>query len=190
MFLIYERMRVLVDDIGEVVTAVRTDARIIALINDPKINGLFPFYMYGHRLEIANRLLEKDMDSVYKYQKYPLIALRMDFPETHNAGQLVEYTLNIAFLMFTQMGYDTPQRYENVIRPILYPLVDIFFEKLVESGLFTWTDTTILPPCIKYDRPFYGTAGLESNEKYIFNDNLDAVELVDLKIRSSNAECL
>lgn len=182
-------MRVLVDDMGTVITAMRTDARVVALLNDVKINGLFPFYMYGHRREIANRLLEKDKDKVRKYQKYPLVALRMDFPESQNAGQLVEYNLNIAFLMFTSENYDTPARYANVIKPILYPLVDVFFEKLVESGLFVWADTMQRPPYVKWDRPYYGVGVLEGNEKNIFNDPLDAVELVDLRIRSTDTGC-
>ena len=183
-------MRVLVDDINTVVTAMRTDARVIALINNAKINGLFPFYMYGHRLEIANNLLTKNKDSTYKYQKYPLIALRMDFPETQNAGQLVEYTLNVAFLHFTQENYTAEKRYEHVIKPILYPLVEVFFEKLEESGLFVWEDTMQKPQHTKWDRPFYGVAGLEANEKYIFGDPLDAVELTDLRIRSTENGCL
>ena len=183
-------MRVLVDDIDTVVTAMRTDARVIALINNAKINGLFPFYMYDKRLNIANRLLNKDKDSVKKSQKYPLVALRLDFPETKNTGQLVEYTLNIAFLHFTQPNYIAEERYARVIKPILYPLVEVFFEKLAESGLFVWEDMTQKPTHVKWDRTHYGVAGLEMNEKYIFNDPLDAVELVDLRIRSTGDTCL
>ena len=183
-------MRVLVDDIDTVVTAMRTDARVIALINNAKINGLFPFYMYDHRLLIANRLLIKDRDSVYKYQKYPLIALRTDFPEAKRVGQLVEYTLNIAFLHFTQEKYTTAKRYEHVIRPILFPLVSIFFDKLRESGLFVWEDIMQDPPHVMWVRPYYGVVGLEANQKNLFNDPLDAIELVDLQIRSMGENCL
>lgn len=182
-------MRVLVDDIGTVVASMRSDARVAALLNDAKINGLFPFYEYGHRREIARLLMEKENDLVRKYQKYPLVALRMDFPEVQNPGQLVEYDLNIAFLAFTQENYSTAQRYANIFKPLLYPLVGVFFEKLVESGLFVWGDTTQKPPHTKIDRPYYGIEALEDNEANIFNDPLDGIELINLRIRSTDTGC-
>lgn len=170
-------MRVLVDDLEEVVVAMRGA-------------GETPYYMYGHRLELANRLLDKEDDKVLKYKKYPLVALRMDFSELNDPGKLVEYNLNIAFVTLTEEKYNAEERYTNVIKPILYPLVDLFFAKLGKVGLFTWDSKGIdRPRYTKIDRPYWGISGLESNEKNIFNDPLDAVELVDLKIRSTNKTC-
>lgn len=180
-------MRTIVDDIGTVVQMIRGNGVITSYEEDTIT--VPPYYIYGNRLEIANTLLEKDADSVLKFRKYPLIALRLDFPERQRSGELVELTLNIAFLMLTEEGYNAKQRYANVIKPILYPLVDLFFQRLLESGLFVWPDVGNLPDHDKWDRPFYGVTGLEANEKYIFNDPLDAVELIDLKIRSTNENC-
>jgi len=92
----------IVDSIGEVVTAMQADSQLIAALtagipalNDRGYTTGMPYYMYGHRRELANRLLEKDKDSVFKYQKYPLVALRLDTPEEYADG-VVTFTLNVA----------------------------------------------------------------------------------------------
>ncbi len=178
----------LVDEIEAVVVAMRSDPQVIALLNDVAINGQFPFYKYGHRLEIVNSLLEKDKDKVYKYQKYPLIALRMDFDEV--PGPLWDFTLNIAIVMLTDKNYSSQQRYERVFKPILYPLYEAFLRQLKDVGHFYWEgESLIIPPHTKTDRLFYGTTGAEGNDAYLFNDPLDAIELTNLKISKRDKNC-
>lgn len=150
----------------------------------PEDLALMPFYMYGHRLEISNRLLEKDKDRVYKYQKYPLIALRMDIPEPYIGG-MYNYRLNIAILTLTEKEYNAEQRMTNVIKPVLAPLYDRFVKELWHVGLFTWTGDQRIPPHTPIIRPYWGTAQAEGNVKHIFNDPLDAIELINLEIKST-----
>jgi len=166
---------IIVDDIGTVVAAMQT--------------GGVPYYMYGHRLEISNRLTEKGKGKSLKYQKYPLVALRMDFAEDLE-GDVIHLKLNIAFIASTEKEYTTEQRYNNVFKPVLYPLYESFLEKLRFSGLFTWPAADGLNPRhTKFDRPFWGTIqGIEGTDKYIFNDPLDAIEIVDLQI-NKNIKC-
>lgn len=173
-------MNYIVDDIGIVVAAMRPFGSV-----NP---SLTPYYMYGHRLEIAARLSEKDKDQVYKYQKYPLVALRLDTAEQHHDG-VIDYNLNIVIVQFTQKQYNAEERYANVIKPILYPLYYSFMQKLTESGLFQWGSGLKEPVHTKIDRPYWGTAGPEGNVKNIFNDPLDGIELINLKVSREKNKC-
>ena len=185
-------MNLVVDDIGYVVSLMRplnaltygADAASYITTNHP--NGTIaemPYYMYGHRLEIANRLKEKDQDATNKYKKYPLIALRMDFPEAMGVKGSFEVTLNIAILAYTDKKYNAEQRVANVVKPILIPLYDRFITCLRQSGIFTFTTSNMLyPQHTRIIRPFWGIDASERNEKYIFDDPLDAIEIVNLKL--------
>lgn len=161
-------MRYIVDDIGEVVAAMRSTP------------GGSPQYLYGHRLVIANQLIRQDKDGVAKHKKYPLIALRMDIPEDYDKG-VYDCSLNLAIMNYTEKTFDPVKRYEQVFKKILYPLYEDFLLKLSESGLFIWVGQ--YPKHTKVDRPFWGTPTLEKNEKHIFNDPIDAIELINLKLK-------
>jgi len=182
-------MRYIVDDIGTIVNAMRPiDVSYgqpmldyIAANGTPSNQSLMPYYMYGHRLELVNRLKEKDKDSVYKYQKYPLIALRMDINEV-NSGDLINYSLNLAILNYTEKKYNAEDRMTNVFKPILYPIYERFFIELRESGLFFWDKYQDKPDHTKVDRPYWGVSDSEKNSALIFADPLDAIEIIDLKI--------
>lgn len=169
-----------VEAIGQVVKAMQLMPNKTWLNGKSDTNEL-PYYMFGHRLEISNRLLEKNQDKVFKYKKYPLIALRMDFPERVYEG-LWHFDLNIAILAFTDKNYNAEERYENVFKPILYPLYRTFLEKIKHSGLFMWPGDQSVAPHTKIDRPYWGIEEKEKNSKYIFNDPLDAIEIVNLRI--------
>lgn len=173
-------MRYVVDDIETVVNALKEVIAPATLESTP------PYYMYGHRAVISKALSSKDKDAQKKFQKYPLIALRLDVPEDVADG--VEYTLNIVIAGKSKLEYTTPQRYANVIKPILVPLYEAFLLELRNSGLFMWSGTKN-PPHTKIDRPFWGIEETEQNGAYIFNDCLDAIELVNLKINSTNKKC-
>lgn len=139
-----------------------------------------PYYEYGHRLEIANLLTEKEKTQ-FKYTKYPLIALRLDIAEDIDEG-MAKVNLNMAILTMTDANYSAKQRYDNVIIPVLYPLYDRFFKAIKKSGIFTWEGHLLFPPHTAIDRPYWGTQYLEGNLKNIFNDPLDAIEIIDLKL--------
>lgn len=182
-------MNFIVDDIGTVVEAMRPvdvsygqDMVDYMSTNHPSSDTeLMPFYLYGHRLEIANRLKEKEKDLVFKYQKYPLVALRLPVIEDVSDG-VWHFTLNIAILTFTQKNYNSEQRYENVFKPVLYPLYERFLGEIKNSGLFMWPDDQEYPEHQKVDRLFWGTEYSEGNEKHIFNDPIDAIEIMGLKL--------
>ena len=178
----------IVSDIGTVVSKVRekwisADSTLITAdsSNLTADGASAPYYMYGHKLEVANRLLKKNQ----KFQKYPLVFLAMDFPEVKEAG-ILKCTLNIGLIEFTKKEYNAQDRYTNVFEPVLYPLYRKFLDELFKSDFF-WDgkDDQQVPPHTKIDRPFWGTEGQQKNDKYIFNDALDCIELVGLKLNQS-----
>ena len=157
--------------------------------SDPPATGAYkslePFYMYGHRREISNRLLMKNKDNVFKYQKYPLFALRL--PIVEDVLQDVnDVSLNIAILAFTNKNYRAQDRYDNVINPILVPLYTEFLLKVQDS--FELMNLG-LPDHQKVDRLFYGVSALEGNEAYNHADPLDGIELIDLELKLLNDNC-
>lgn len=181
-------MRVLVNDIGAVIHSLRT-GEFDEDFSDDFSGGTAPYYIYGHPLEVATRLLQKDKNKAEP--KYPLFILVLDFPEKNNNGE-IKYTLNIVIVASTKKERRAPERYSEVIIPVLYPLYEQFFTALKRSGLFRWqagTGGMDAPPHTKIDRPFYGYTGLNSNEKYIFNDPLDAIEITGLEIFSTQKKC-
>lgn len=162
-------MNHIVEQIGAIVTAMQD------------LNGS-PFYMYGHRLEINNRLLEKDAEPTQKNKKYPLIALRWETPEDVANG-LVEYNLNIVFVTHTEKNYNAEQRQDNVIKPILTPIYEEFLRQIKISGLFTWEGNQKEPNHTKTDRPYWGVSQNEGNIANIFDDPLDGIEITNLKLK-------
>jgi hypothetical protein len=157
---------------------------IESIVTSLQVNGI-PNFLYGHRKEINNRLLEQNTITTKKEIRYPCIALRLDIPEFIKDG-MIEVKLNIAILSYTDKGYYAPERIENVYKPVLYPLYNSFMEALVNSGLFTWDhklDGT-MPEHTKVDRMYWGIAQGEGNVSNIFSDPLDAIELIDLKLKT------
>lgn len=174
----------IVEYIGQAVSLMRVPTKLPAAVAG--ITGA-PFYMFGHIVEINNRLVTKGNDSANKSKRYPLVALKLDIPEKQ-VGSVTMYNLNIAILMWTNENYNAEQRLENVYKPILYPLYDLFVESLKNSG-FMWEGDRSKPPHTKIDRYYYGkseTAGTVKNVKKIFTDPLDGIELLDLKINKRN----
>ena len=150
---------------------------------------LMPFFMAGHPLEIAQRLTDKDKDKVYKYQKYPLIALRMDIQESVSKG-IWSYSLNILILNYTDKKWNAEQRMEKIFKPVLYPIYERFMGELRNSNLFFWPGNQDYPEHTKVDRPFWGTESQQQgNVKNIFNDPIDAIEIIGLKLNQRVKNC-
>lgn len=178
----------IVDDIGKIVEAMK--GPVFSDEFGPEFTGKeIPFYRYGHRVEIARLLDEQNRKTgAQKVQKYPLIALRLDTSE-QISGNIWHFNLNIAIVEWTDKNYVADQRYENVFKPVLYPLYERFMEALKQSGLFFWENMGAYPPHTKIDRLYYGTSGSEGNQKRVFSDPLDAIEILDLKLNQELKNC-
>lgn len=157
------------DWIGEIVTSMR------ATVDGP------PYYMYGHRDEIAARLLKKEGSVIKKKQKYPLVILAMDIPRPVVKG-VANYLLNIVIVCRTKNEYNVEQRMEQTFKPVLYPLHTQFIEAVRDSGLFMWPGDPSYPDHLPIDRPKWGVWMSEGTLKQYMPDPLDAVEILNLKL--------
>lgn len=158
-----------VDIIGEVVAA--TNA-----IVSPKI-GKQILYTYGRSIQVLSKLIELNnaISTVEKNSKYPLFALFMDFPESHNTAYSFTVTFpKIAIATITNSTDDAPKRYGLTFKPILYPIYDEFMRQLVRHKNIVAVPDSI--PHIKWDRP--GTAP----EGKAFTDFVDAIEIQNLQL--------
>ena len=176
----------IVDDIGAVVQAMRT-GQYDTYHDDNFSKAGSPFYMYGHRQEISNRLSDMDQRPQQKKQKYPLIALNLDIVETVR-GDMTDFKLNILIATNTSINLNAQERMTQTFKPILYPLYAQFLNAFANAALFQWDDQLdqLWPPHTKVDRPFWGTAGTEGNLKNIFNDPIDAIELINFQFTRKN----
>lgn len=158
-----------------------TDA-IGQVVDLMKADDIEVYYLHGHRLEISNRLDKMDKHKEKKYEKFPLIAFNEMNATPVRRGSLTEWTLNIAILAKTKDEYYSPDRDELVFKPILYPLYDEFIKYIGLSGLFMWDGRQDAPPHRPFNRKFFGISEKEGNVKYIFNEPLDGIELIDFKL--------
>jgi hypothetical protein len=106
-----------VDVFSDWVTGVRT-------LYDP--SGLKePYSYYGSIMEIVNHLSIKDSQIGDEAKKYPFCCLVDDFRESHNSDK-EWYSLNptIYIFSYTDEDYTPQQRYDNVIKPVLYVIME------------------------------------------------------------------
>jgi hypothetical protein len=145
-----------------------------------------PFYLYGYEWEINNRLLQRHTDREMVFKRYPLVALRLPAPRSV-VGNVQEYTINLAIMTLAKRDMNSEERTNLVYKPVLYPLVTMFFKALRQSGLFTWSGRPV-PPHDQIDRMYYGRGSGDKREANVFSDPIDAVEIMNLKI-SSQIKC-
>jgi len=168
-------MNFVVDDIGAVVAGMRTE------VDGP------PYYMYGHPIEIVNRVKEKSQDAEEKYRKYPMIFCRTDVKEKF-AGAKWEYSMTIFIVAYTELNYNSEERKINVFAPVLYPLYESFMKGLRTTGLFQLGKNLLMPEHEKWDRFFWGSQFNMNNTASVLEDPLDAIEIGSLKLLQFNRQ--
>lgn len=141
-----------------------------------------PYFYAGHRLSIGNILTNRSINN--SQQSFPFVALRLGTPFTMVDGY-PSYKLNILIATDTKKDIRETKRVDQKFIPTLYPLYDSFFKSLRDSGLFRWAGYQKMPDHIAAERFFLGVQGQEKNERNIFPEPIDAIEIMDLKIIST-----
>jgi hypothetical protein len=145
------------------------------------------YYMYGHPLEIVNRLQELSKSPKHKDQKYPLIALFTDIPiKVTTPGMYGEAELQLIIATLSNKDFNAEQRLQNTFKPVLYPIKKIFLEQMKLHRQFTYNQEMIH---ISTDRFYWGKQGLYGNTGNIFDDYIDAIEISNLKVFIKNKNC-
>jgi len=161
------------DIIGDIVSKVRA-------VYDP--TGLKqPYYLYGHPAEIFGILSEKSQSETFKYDKYPLIALFMDYKEERDINFTIVKNATIVIMTETNKDFVAVDRYSNTFIPVLHPIYELFFKKLQDSKYLSGMETKYLHT--KYDRLYWGKSDVFGNSGNIGNDALDAVVISDLNLK-------
>lgn len=150
----------------------------VRAIYDPLIEGvglLKPYSYYGSITEIVNHLTIKDH---VQAAKYPFICLVDDFEERHESDASW-YTVNPTIYIFneTLIEYDPQQRYDNVIKPILYVLMQHLLTAIEYSDTYSQANEKL----IWSKKTYKGTVAGQSIE-----NTVDCIELKFQNLRIKN----
>ena len=177
-----------VDLMETVVNAVSAKLTTQLKLEDAAITGVH--YQYGHPKEIINTLTKLGSAPTGKFNKYPLVALFQDFPETKGEiGFDSEVSLHMIICKGTSPEYKAKQRMEKNFKPFLYPIYLELLNQLSLSGSFLVKSPGTISHT-KIDRMYWGADGLYvdglANQA---NDYLDCIELRDFKIKVNLLNC-
>lgn len=153
-----------------------------------EVNETIPCeYLYGHPLEITNILSSWGKDDTKKFSRFPLICLYQDFEETKGENQMINslVSLKVVIITNTEKDYNSIERYTNTFKTVLYPLYNLFMDKLAHSGMINNSDPALIPHK-KIDRLYWGKFNLYGNTGSMFNDYIDAIELQNLELEILN----
>lgn len=145
------------------------------------------YYLHGHPVEIVNILKERSKHAINKFRKFPLIALLQDFEEVKGGNQSVnsQVSLNLIIATRTESKYLSSERYKLNFKPILHPIYEYLLDRIALHPAFGGMAPGVIPHT-KIDRLYWGKQGLYGNEANIFNDRIDAVEIVNLELEILN----
>lgn len=193
-------MTSIIDDIGRVIQAIR-DTTVTQVTGLKSLNAtaflngydpdsiVAPFFFNGRRKEIVNKV--SDLEKHNTPKTFPLIALNGDYQYIRR-GKLIDYKLNLLIAVSTKAEYSTEEREENNYIPVLYPLYESFLDCFNKVGLFMWdtTEDAVVPPHQPVNRYYYGTNNSDGNIKNMFNEPVDAIELVNFTFTRDTSDVL
>ena len=136
-----------------------------------------PYYLHGHILDIIAVLSERDDSNVWKFKKYPLIALIEDIEEDDRFPIIYEYVCGprVLIIMDTSPDYHAADRYDNVFKTVLQPIYDNLIEAMDEN-LDIYNDKYDLQST-KVNRVYWGNQEEFGVGAHILNDYLDAIDI-------------
>lgn len=139
------------------------------------------YYMYGHPLEIVKRLQELSNSITQQNKKFPLIILFTDIAiDKSKPGFYGSASLRMLVANITQPEYISEKRTELNFKPVLHPIKEELINQIGLHPQFTYDGELSYKETDMY---FYGS---QINDKNIFNDYIDAIELRDIKLNINN----
>ena len=169
----------------ETIYIVEEMAAVVAKVNTALTAASFGttpvYYMYGHPKEIAIRLQELSNSPTEGHKKFPLIILFTDITIDRSlVGFYGSTQLRILVANFTLPEYTSVQRTDINFKPILHPIKKELISQIERHSQFTFEDELTYKETDMY---YYGS---QINDKNIFNDRIDAIELRDIKLNIKN----
>jgi hypothetical protein len=167
-----EDSRIFVDVMESIVESVRIEYAKLPVSNDADE----PYYLYGHYQSIADELIKKSLVPATRGKKYPLILLGIDpeYRETKINDMQYEVSCNLWIIEETKQAWFTTERFDNVFKPILYPLRNLLEKAIFESKYVSSRLVDIKPD---WDIiPYWGTQTVQGSDSQIIDDPLDAMK--------------
>ena len=135
-------------------------------------------FRHGHMVEVAGivQQMVKDPDID---KRYPIIALQHDFEQDPVSFKGIELKgLKLYIITLSRPDYIAEQRKELIFKPILYPIRDLFIEKIARSGYFEQqSEEEVLDVITLTDRYYWGSSTVMGNTANIFSDWVDCIEI-------------
>jgi len=133
-------------------------------------------FKFGSRPEINLLLDIESKTDEKKNMRYPFVWLFVNEPEIHDSDEYdFKTSLKMAFVQISKSEYKAEFREENIFKPVLAPLVQMFIE-LIQSSyfskIFSFEYTKLNYD--EYYRFFYGSA---DKDQMVFNAPTDAIEI-------------
>lgn len=164
--------------------------RVLQFDSVKRCNVFYLNYMYGHPVEIMQRLQEMTNSGYDQMNKFPLVALFTDVPISKGISQNQYGSANCQMIIatMTEQTLRAPDRLETSFKPILYPIYYALLESIRRHPAFDFSYTQEIRHT-HIDRFFWGKEGLYGGTGNVFNDYIDAIELRDLTIPIKNKIC-
>lgn len=175
---------IVIDTIEECVR--NTSSKLLVELQqfDEFIEGVH--FDHGHPIEIVETLSEKDKAGIeFSFKKYPLVCLFQDFVEDIENNYIVSANIHIVICNSTKPDYKAKERYEHNFKPVLYPIYNELMNQFQKHG----DVIGYFPKQQKIDRLFWGKSSLYGNKANIFEDYLDAIEIINLKLNLNTINC-
>jgi hypothetical protein len=172
---------------GKTVFIVEEIEKVVAKTNTALTAAGFTstvYYDYGHIKEITQRLQELTDSPNHSHEKFPLIILLTDVPIQRNIpGFYGSAKMRFLICNITQPEYTSKQRTATNFKPVLHPIKEAFIEALTQHGQFVFES---IPMFTETDCYYYGS---QINDKNVFNDHIDAIELDGLSVNVTEFIC-
>ena len=140
--------------------------------------------MYGHPLELKNKLREKS-DSSLRKEKFPVVMLFADVKKSSSTvrGGFFDVELEMIIAMSTEANYDTSKRIATNFVPILRPIHKELVRQIFKSGYF-WvqSERQLLSIAPGIERLYWGKEGIQGNTQNEFEDYIDAIHIKGLRL--------
>lgn len=175
--------------VSDTETALIADSTVVFPVGVPKK----VYFMQGNIKEVNAKLTKLTQSPDHKGKKYPLVILFRDIKEDLSESQYgyqTEFNAKIAIITLTQATYDTEQREQNTFMPILIPVFQELIDQIRLSSAFGMP-TVEQMRIEKYDCYFYGSglaasAAERGNDKNLFNDFVDAIDVQNISLKLNN----
>jgi len=169
-------------------TVAKVDAAIIAntSLDWGNLNKRV-YYMQGHPMELAGILQSFTKASL---PKYPLVILVRDVEDqtatTGQNGINTQFNARIIICMRTEPSLRGDAREAATFKPVLHPIFWELLNQISNSDLFNMP--TIEDMKLKWTDRYYW--GVNDENKNIFNDHIDAVEIKSISLNVNNEHCI